>query len=402
MLDHKGYLKLNPILEPFLPSTYESSNIRDPKIRRLLQMITSSSALSKMSSGFGLHMNKLAFNIASRFSIESGRKLLDEINKTQLEIETIKTKMNSIAPSGDLESFKSTQKNLILELKEAHQRLIEINNSYYEHIPHVEYAETNLKMLDSYSISNEMKLLDQLIYTEDALKILIAAKHREQTINPLDYSYKALNTDIKYVDIESYEYQNIKSYIDCTGGKALKYILLNLYQVNKASENLTKFRDSPNHYLLFHGTSSHNLFGILASGLKIAPIESNHHGSLYGRGIYFTDLFSKAHQYSTTIPLCNTTKNFKVNFKYVLLCEVVVGAEKSRKNNLINYSSEGISTTKVANTNDYDLFEESLHSITGFEIPYLKSKVVSNSITEYVAASTDQVKIRYVAELITN
>mgnify|MGYP002624576823 CR=1 FL=1 len=51
--------------------------------------------------------------------------------------------------------------------------------------------------------------------------------------------------------------------------------------------------------LLFHGTKAENVIGILNKGLLIAPIEAETSGNKYGNGIYLSDSFFKALNYSS-------------------------------------------------------------------------------------------------------
>ena len=54
------------------------------------------------------------------------------------------------------------------------------------------------------------------------------------------------------------------------------------------------FKEVPNHYLLFHGSMMFNFIGILSQGLKIAPPEAPATGYMFGKGVYFADMFDKS------------------------------------------------------------------------------------------------------------
>jgi len=58
------------------------------------------------------------------------------------------------------------------------------------------------------------------------------------------------------------------------------------------------YKDLPNHFLLYHGSQMFNFLGILKQGLKIAPPEAPIAGDLFGKGVYFADMFDKAKVYS--------------------------------------------------------------------------------------------------------
>ena len=63
-----------------------------------------------------------------------------------------------------------------------------------------------------------------------------------------------------------------------------------------------------------------NFLGILGQGLRIAPPEAPTSGYMFGKGIYFADLFRKAQAYAG-----NTHGG---NSKVLLLCEVALGNMK--------------------------------------------------------------------------
>ena len=70
--------------------------------------------------------------------------------------------------------------------------------------------------------------------------------------------------------------------------------------------------------MLFHGTNAANLISILEQGLCIQPQNAaRHHGSAFGRGIYFADKLSRALHYAS---------NDKPDDSFFVLdCEVALG-----------------------------------------------------------------------------
>ena len=67
--------------------------------------------------------------------------------------------------------------------------------------------------------------------------------------------------------------------------------------------------------MLWHGTSANNILEIVRNGLKITPLNASHHGSRYGKGIYFSDSFA--------LSSCFSAESDEE--KYILLCEVALG-----------------------------------------------------------------------------
>jgi poly [ADP-ribose] polymerase len=63
-------------------------------------------------------------------------------------------------------------------------------------------------------------------------------------------------------------------------------------------EKFAKFKNLENRRLLFHGSQMSNFLGIMGQGLRIAPPEAPTTGYMFGKGIYFADLFRKAQAYA--------------------------------------------------------------------------------------------------------
>lgn len=69
--------------------------------------------------------------------------------------------------------------------------------------------------------------------------------------------------------------------------------------------------------MLWHGSRTTNYVGILSEGLRIAPPDAPVTGYMFGKGIYFSDVPSKAANY------CHATINN--NEGILVLSEVALG-----------------------------------------------------------------------------
>ena len=99
--------------------------------------------------------------------------------------------------------------------------------------------------------------------------------------------------------------------------------VLDAFQVNRAVENekfkyvitslltlvdwlLTRiyrpFKDTRPRKLLWHGSRLCNYVSILNQGLRIAPPEAPTSGCMFGKGLYFADVFAKSAGYCYTNP----------------------------------------------------------------------------------------------------
>lgn len=84
---------------------------------------------------------------------------------------------------------------------------------------------------------------------------------------------------------------------------------------------------SQNRTMLWHGTKTENLMGILQNGMIIDAPHAVRCGSAYGNGIYLADTFQKSFSYSTSpnIGYGYNSASKNANYKYMLLCEAAIG-----------------------------------------------------------------------------
>jgi poly [ADP-ribose] polymerase len=75
-----------------------------------------------------------------------------------------------------------------------------------------------------------------------------------------------------------------------------------------------QFASTGNRMLLWHGSRLSNWTGILSQGLRIAPPEAPVTGYMFGKGVYFADMFSKSANY------CYASEASRSGV--LLLCEV--------------------------------------------------------------------------------
>mmetsp|Transcript_41308 Transcript_41308/g.43221 ORF Transcript_41308/g.43221 Transcript_41308/m.43221 type:complete len:212 (+) Transcript_41308:2-637(+) len=204
---------------------------------------------------------------------------------------------------------------------------------------------------------------------------------------------------------DSTESKLLLQYIKNSHNKSIRKIM----RINRPEEELNK-NSGGRHVLLFHGTKTFNVLGILAAGLQVSPMESPQTGSAYGNGIYFADKFSLALNYTGTNLFYNNYNHYgSSNEKfYVFVCEVDLGRTlviKTHKDNS-NLTSSGIknydSVSVLGNQRPND--DERFVMNDGVEIPLGKEKDYeykssASYDSQYVALSEKQVKLRYLVEL---
>jgi len=92
-----------------------------------------------------------------------------------------------------------------------------------------------------------------------------------------------------------------------------------IFKLEKESDNNKFTYGIENRVLLFHGSRVSNFLSIMSQGLRIQPAQAKRQGALLGRGVYFTDMFQKAFQYT------QDNNGYSSGSRFVLICEVALG-----------------------------------------------------------------------------
>ena len=122
-------------------------------------------------------------------------------------------------------------------------------------------------------ISKKYNMLSDLSDYEVASKVILGAYQRLKEVNPVDYCYQALDIDLECLDDEGEEFNVLLEYIIKTGVTQKVKNIFRLQRKGEA-ERIQKWKNLPNHLLLFHGSPVGNFMGILHQGLRIAPPEA--------------------------------------------------------------------------------------------------------------------------------
>jgi len=206
-----------------------------------------------------------------------------------------------------------------------------------------------------------IRLLRDLTITK---QILLGARYRQSSMNPIDYAYSALQVGIKALKTDSMEHKCLLRYIDntCTDGDV---VIRNIYTLDDGKEAC----DIPNKRLLFHGSRNENIVGILKHGLLIAPPEAPHSGFAFGKGVYFADQFQKAYGYTSG----SQSRSF------VFVAEVALGESYLPTGcEYMEKSKEGSqSTHALGQSHPDDKFDITIHD-TGDRIPLGATKKTAN------------------------
>ncbi|XP_061339223.1 poly [ADP-ribose] polymerase 2-like [Gastrolobium bilobum] len=140
--------------------------------------------------------------------------------------------------------------------------------------------------------------------------------------DPLYTHYQRLHCELVPVEFGCAEFSMIEMYIKNTHAETHSNYTVDIVRIFRTSregeaERFRKFSSTKNRMLLWHGSWLTNWTGILSQGLRIAPPEAPVTGYMFGKGVYFADMFSKSANY------CYATRT--ATDGVLFLCEVALG-----------------------------------------------------------------------------
>ncbi|VDP00762.1 unnamed protein product [Soboliphyme baturini] len=309
------------------------------------------------------------------------------------------------------ESLKKIER-CIKAAKQSRNALANACNEYYTRIPHCFGMRRPPLITDLDSVKTEIALLEVLSDAEVTVRTI--KKMSGSKKNPIDMKYDQMMYSLEAIGHSSNEFGIIEAYLHNTHGPTHVFFKLKLidlfkchrkngkenendgfYDINNQTSLLPVYRFS---MLLWHGSRLVNWYSILCSGLKIAPPEAPSTGYMFGKGIYFADISSKAANY------CMTTEQKNVGL--VLLCEVALGkqaelteadcqaAEHLGKCN----SVKGVGKLTPDPSENYKLPDGCVIPL-GHPVPNRLTQETCLQYNEYIVYDLSQIRLRYLAKL---
>ncbi|GAY40966.1 hypothetical protein CUMW_055830 [Citrus unshiu] len=250
-------------------------------------------------------------------------------------------------------------------------------------------------------LSGEFYTVEALGEIEVATKLL--EDDTEIQADPLYSHYQRLHCQLTPLEVDSLEFSLIANYLLNTHAKthsAYSVDIVQIFRVEREGETerfRKQFSNSKNRMLLWHGSRLTNWTGILSQGLRIAPPEAPATGYMFGKGVYFADMFSKSANYCYASPSATAG--------VLLLCEVALGDMSELL--YANYDADKLpdgklSTKGVGQTAPDPLEAETLED--GVIVPLGKPKEQLSSkghllYNEYIVYNVDQIRMRYVVQV---
>ncbi|XP_070674639.1 poly [ADP-ribose] polymerase 2-like [Malus domestica] len=223
--------------------------------------------------------------------------------------------------------------------------------------------------------------------------------------DPLYSCYQSLHCELTPVGADSQEFDMITKYMRNTHAKTHSTYTVDIVQIFYTSkerevERFRKFSRTKNRMLLWHGSRLTNWVGILSQGLRIAPPEAPVTGHMFGKGVYFADMFSKSAKFCHASNGCTSG--------VLLLCEVALGdmAELLTAKYDADKLPVGKLSTKGVGGTEPDFSEAQLLDDV-VVVPLGKPKENTShqgplTYNEYVVYSVEQIRMRYVVQVNFN
>ncbi|XP_059625657.1 poly [ADP-ribose] polymerase 2 [Cornus florida] len=285
------------------------------------------------------------------------------------------------------------------------KKLEQLSGEFYTVIPH----DFGFKKMREFVIDTPQKLKRKLEMVEALGEIELATKLLTDAIgmqeDPLYSHYERLHCELMPLEVDSKEFSMIAKYMKNTHARTHSNYTVEVVQIFRVSkegegERFRKFSNTKNRMLLWHGSRLTNWTGILSQGLRIAPPEAPVTGYMFGKGVYFADMFSKSANY------CYSTHATTAGV--LLLCEVALGdmAELLTADYNADKLPEGKLSTKGVGSTAPD-FAEVQTLEDGVVVPLGKSKEQlapkgSLLYNEYIVYNVDQIRMRYVVQVNFN
>lgn len=283
--------------------------------------------------------------------------------------------------------------------------LEELSGEFYTVIPHdFGFRKMREFVIDTpQKLKSKLEMVEALGEIELATKLLGNGAGMEE--DPLYAQYERLHCGLVPVEADSEEFSMIEKYLQNTHAKTHSSYTVDIVQIFRVSREgedgrFKKFAGTKNRTLLWHGSRLTNWTGILSQGLRIAPPEAPVTGYMFGKGVYFADMFSKSANY------CYSSSSAPAGV--LLLCEVALGEMEEllyAKYDADNLPAGKLSTKGIGATAP-DL-SESLVLDGGVVVPFGKPVQKSSAkgsllYNEYIVYNVDQIRMRYVLQVNFN
>ncbi|PKA48937.1 Poly [ADP-ribose] polymerase 2 [Apostasia shenzhenica] len=350
-----------------------------------------------------LHETKLEHRIAKFISLISDTSMMKQ-QMLDIGYNAEKMPLGKLSKTTILKGYEVLRRISDVIGQAERKTLEELSGEFYTVIPH----DFGFRKMRDFVIDRPYKLKLKLEMVAALGEIEIANKLLQDIPDllgdPLYAKYCYLNCELAPVEIDSKEFSMIKKYMQNTHAETHSNYTVDIVQLFRVSrhgegERFKKFSTVHNRMLLWHGSRLTNWIGILSQGLRIAPPEAPLTGYMFGKGVYFADMFSKSANYCHA----STANGTGV----LLLCEVALGdmAELLQGNCQANNLPQGKLSTKGVGATQPDM-SKAIKLEDGLLVPFGKPKKPDKQgsllYNEYIVYNVEQILMRYVIQVKFN
>ncbi|KAJ3025255.1 UNVERIFIED_CONTAM: hypothetical protein HDU68_007325 [Siphonaria sp. JEL0065] len=294
------------------------------------------------------------------------------------------------------------------ELLALREKLVILSTDYYRLLPATEGTLGLKPILTADELSIEMIRVNNLRYYDTSLMLMFAANHNRLVHNPVDYTVAALKCHMAPL-LDGSEKDLIKKWV--AQSNTYNVDIVNILKVDREGEADAFEEHHGNNKLLFHGSKLSNMLGILKHGLQVAPVEAPVTGYMFGKGIYFADVFAKSWGYVHDHVSTGDTGAYGCMF----ICEVALGEtfDSEVSDWTLETAKPGTSSTRGLGKNvpnpeqDITFLKNNAKLPLGklSESPLRKNPETNKEIertlnyNEYIVYNPAQVKIKYMLVL---
>nr|XP_042896391.1 poly [ADP-ribose] polymerase tankyrase isoform X4 [Parasteatoda tepidariorum] len=279
--------------------------------------------------------------------------------------------------------------------------IVKLSEEFYQLLPVYGYQYEKLcPLFSATDVHSKLVLIHNLLHIGLSSELLLGSSLKCADTHPYDYVYRSLKCNLKLLNQDSQEAQMILQYINSTSlSKSVKVQSIYAVYIPEQIEQF-KTQSLSNRMLLWHGTRLSNMLAIMARGLQVAPLGVQINGNLFGKGIYFADMFTKSQKY------CLQSHSSKT--KSILLCEVALGDIKEVDYNVVVDPTEKYDSVKAVGHRHpnpaQSIFWKGMTVPLGTPVNALELGTSLShhylNFNEYVVYNSSQVCIRYLIQFI--
>ena len=354
-----------PVQKAVMEETKKEDSKLDARVRELIDLIFDLKTMNSTLAEIGYDAKKMPLGKLSVVTIKQGMQVLK-----------------------DIEAALHSNNNLVLS---------SLSCKFYSLIPH----DVRFEQMSQFILNTPVKLNEKIAMIESISYMKIANNIIESTSagnNPVDEYYLKLKCGISPIERTDPLFAILETYARNTHTKlhrTYSLTILEIYELDKEGEDARFQKDLHNRMLLWHGSRLTNFAGILSQGLRIAPPEAPVGGCMFGKGVYFADMWSKS------VDFCFTSRTS--NTEILLLCDVALG--NCNEKMFADYNSAVLPPDKHSTKGCGKTAPppSSYVNLNGTKIPQGEGRTVNTKgpllYNEYIVYDVSQVRMKYLFKM---